>query len=59
MEDRTTYVEWGVYFPLTGETVVCDSEVEARSMAETKRGRLVARTVYETTWQHGPSANDP
>ncbi|HUD37517.1 MAG TPA: hypothetical protein VMR14_11500 [Streptosporangiaceae bacterium] len=45
--------EWGVRFPNTGDVVECDSEPEARTMAEITSGELVARRVFEASWLEG------
>lgn len=49
--------EWGVRLAVTGEIVACDSEAEARTMAETADGELVTRTVFETSWLDGDTGN--
>ena len=42
--------EFGVHCASTGETVVCDSEAEARTLAEKTGWKLVMRKVLETSW---------
>ncbi len=50
------YVEWAVEYDVGGEQFVveCEDEAEARVSQSQLGGRLVTRTVYETSWADAP-----